>query len=180
MTDSFWKTTDELYASFDRGLIDYIRKMPEFIADVEKAMPEARKIYYSLDWEKIGDMDMGSRVLCVYIGIKNGNGSQNELCQLAELSPKTYRKYRDKWSSRLEIEYNNYEKAMCEAVRNTMLWNVLAFSTDGRKEIKRHGITNEKAFLKLMEDKDIPYTVECVQECFDSLTQKEKEIVMSI
>jgi hypothetical protein len=180
ITDSIWKTTDELYANFDRGLIDFIRKTPEFIADVNEAIPEARKIYYSPDWEKIGDMDIGSRVLCVYIGIKNGNGSQNDMCQLAEMSPKTYRKYRDKWSSRLEIEYNKYEKEMREAIRNFMLWNVLAFSTDGIKEIKRHGITNEEAFLKHMKEKDIPYIVECVQECFDSLTPEEKEVVMSI
>jgi hypothetical protein len=45
ITNSIWKITEELYTNFDRGLIDYIRKTPEFIADVEKAMPESRKIY---------------------------------------------------------------------------------------------------------------------------------------
>jgi hypothetical protein len=121
----------------------------------------------------------GLRTLCVFIGIKNGSGSQNDLCQLASLSPKTYRKYRDKHSSRLDIEYKNYEKAMSEAVRNTMLWNVLAFSTDGRKEIEKLGVENRNVFLRLMEAKEFPYTVECIKECWDSLAQREKDECMS-
>jgi hypothetical protein len=40
--------------------------------------------------------------------------------------------------------------------------------------------SNEDTFLTLREEKDIPYIVDCVQECFDSLTPKEKEMVMSI
>jgi hypothetical protein len=101
-------------------------------------------------------MDIGSRVLCGYIGIKNGNESQNEQCQLAEMSPKTYRKYRDKWSSQHEIEYNKYENELREAIINFMLWNVLTFTRDGMKEIKKHGIQMKTHSLNSGKRKTFP------------------------
>jgi hypothetical protein len=89
------------------------------------------------------------------------------------MSPKTYRKYRDKWSSRHEIEYNKYKNELRKAIRNFMLWNVPTFTRDGMKE-KKTWNSNEDAFLKLMEDKDIPYIVDCVQECFEPPDNKRE------
>jgi hypothetical protein len=41
-------------------------------------------------------------------------------------------------------------------------------------EGKKTWNSNEDAFLKLMEDKDIPYIVDCVQECFEPPDNKRE------
>jgi hypothetical protein len=126
-----------------------------------------------LNWNNVCTLDLLSRVRCVFIALQDGIGSQNEICKLAKLSPKTYRKYRDEHIEDLEHEYVEYNKLCYEKVRNFMTWNLLSFAKYGHKEFDKLGVNDTDKFTEIMEFKGFPFLVECINECYGTLTPDE-------
>jgi hypothetical protein len=180
MNETIWHTTEELYAEFGKEYVNSMFNDPSFISDVEHGFKVLKNDFLvEIDWDKVREMPLLHRVLIVFFEIQSDRGSQNDMCKMAQLSPKTYRKYRDENIEDFTEQLMEYENQIKEKVRNIILWIISDFARVSTKELNRLGIEYER-FSKLMEAKGYPYDVEDFWECLNSLTPTERvELGMS-